>query len=68
MIDPLAALGFPRVTLDHEHTFKARNGAFLPETIFSEKPKPSSATNQRNRLRFTNSTAARGAMRLAVML
>jgi tRNA pseudouridine55 synthase len=35
LLDPLAALAFPRVSLDAADAFRAQNGARLPEKLFS---------------------------------
>lgn len=68
LIDPLAALSFPRITLDAEMEFKARNGAFLPEILFPEKTETIVCDGLHHPLAIYEPDADRGVMRLAVML
>ncbi len=68
LIDPLAALAFPRIVLDQEHEFKARNGAFLPVSLFPGNTETIVCGGSRDPLAIYEYDAERGVMRLAVLL
>ncbi|MDP3130151.1 MAG: tRNA pseudouridine(55) synthase TruB [Bacillota bacterium] len=68
LIDPLATLGFARITLDSENEFKARNGAFLPLLIFPSTTETIVCSGIDQPLAIYEYDAGRGVMRLAVML
>ena len=68
LIDPLSALAFPRIVLNPEQEFKARNGAFLPDVIFPVRTETIVCDGSKDPLAIYEYDAERGVMRLAVML
>jgi len=68
LIDPLDALGLPRVRLSDELLFKARNGAFLPFSAFPAITVSAVLDGDGTTVAVYEPDADRGVMRLAVML